>query len=141
MRLSLQTDYALRTLLFLATRTERTTVADVAGFFGISAHHIGKVVHQLGRLGYVRNRRGPNGGIVLAREPGAITVGRVILDFEGNLHLLDCVAAPGLLCVIQPGCTLRGVLTEAERLQMDYLNSVTLEALLPIPLDLATSKA
>src|SRR3954452_21162516 len=140
MRLSLQTDYALRTLLFLATRTGRTTVADVAGFFGISAHHVGKVVHQLGRLGYVRNHRGPGGGIELAREPGAITVGRVILDFEGNMLLLDCVAAPGQ-CVIQPGCTLRGVLAEAERLQMDYLNRITLEALLPTPLDLASFKA
>ena len=56
------------------------------------------------------------------------------------MHLLDCVATPGL-CVIQPGCTLRGVLTEAERLQMDYLNSVTLESLLPTPLDLANFKA
>src|SRR3954451_3769555 len=91
MRLSLQTDCALRTLLFLATRTGRTTVAEVSGFFGISAHHVGKVVHQLGRLGYVRNHRGPSGGIVLAREPSAITVGRVVLDFEGSMHLLDCV--------------------------------------------------
>jgi Rrf2 family transcriptional regulator, nitric oxide-sensitive transcriptional repressor len=139
MRLSLQTDYALRTLLFLATRTERTTVSDVAEFFGISAHHLGKVVHQLGRLGYVRNHRGPGGGIELARGPGSITVGQVILDFEGNTHLLDCVGSPGV-CVIQPGCTLRGVLAEAERLQMDYLNSVTLESLLPEPLDLATFK-
>jgi Rrf2 family transcriptional regulator, nitric oxide-sensitive transcriptional repressor len=140
MRLSLQTDYALRTLLFLATRTERTTVSDVAEFFGISGHHLGKVVHQLGRLGYVRNRRGPGGGIELARQPGAITVGRVILDFEGNTHLLDCVGSPGL-CVIQPGCTLRGVLAEAERLQMAYLNSITLESLLPEPLDLMVFKA
>jgi Rrf2 family transcriptional regulator, nitric oxide-sensitive transcriptional repressor len=140
MRLSLQTDYALRTLLFLATRTGRTKVADVAEFFGISAHHVGKVVHQLGRLGYVTNRRGPGGGIVLAREPGSITIGRVVLDFEGNMHLLDCVGAPAQ-CVIQPGCTLRGVLAEAERLQMVYLNSVTLEALLPTPLDLAIFKA
>ena len=140
MRLSLQTDYALRTLLFLATRTERTTVADVAGFFGISVHHVGKVVHQLGRLGYVRNHRGPGGGIALAREPAAITVGRVVLEFEGNMHLLECVGAPGR-CVIQPGCTLRGVLAEAERLQMDYLNGVTLESLLPNPLDLAIFKA
>jgi Rrf2 family nitric oxide-sensitive transcriptional repressor len=139
MRLSLQTDYALRTLLFLATRTERTTVSDVAGFFGISAHHLGKVVHHLGRLGYVRNRRGLGGGIELARGPGTITVGRVILDFEGNIHLLDCVSSPGV-CVIQPGCTLRGVLAEAERLQMDYLDGVTLESLLPEPLDLATFK-
>jgi len=140
MRLSLQTDYALRTLLFLATRTGRTTVADVAGFFGISVHHVGKVVHQLGRLGYVTNHRGPGGGITLARKPCAITVGRVVLDFEGNMHLLDCVAAPDP-CVIQPGCTLRGVLAEAERRQMDYLNSVTLQELLPIPLDLAIFKA
>lgn len=140
MRLSLQTDYALRTLMYLATRTGRTTVSDVAGFFGISAHHVGKVVHQLGRLGYVTNHRGPGGGIVLARAPSEIVVGRVVLDFEGNMHLLDCVSAPGL-CVIQPGCTLRGVLAEAERIQMDYLNSVTLEALLPTPLDLTTFKA
>ncbi len=140
MRLSLQTDYALRTLLYLATRTERTTVADVAGFYGISAHHVGKVVHQLGRLGYVTNHRGPGGGIELAREPGSITVGRVVLDFEGNMHLLECVGTPGQ-CVIQPGCTLRGVLAEAERLQMDYLNSITLETLLPTPLDLAIFKA
>jgi Rrf2 family nitric oxide-sensitive transcriptional repressor len=140
MRLSLQTDYALRTLLFLATRTMRTTVSDVAEFFGISAHHVGKVVHQLGRLGYVRNHRGPGGGIELARAPSTITVGRVVLDFEGNTHLLDCVGLPGQ-CVIQPGCRLRGVLAEAERIQMDYLNGVTLESLLPTPLDLAMFKA
>lgn len=140
MRLSLQTDYALRTLLFLATRTGRTTVADVAGFFGISAHHVGKVVHQLGRLGYVRNRRGPTGGIELARAPAEITVGRVVIDFEGNMHLLECVGAPGR-CVIQPGCTLRGVLAEAERLQMEYLDGVTLESLLPTPRDLTVFKA
>jgi Rrf2 family transcriptional regulator, nitric oxide-sensitive transcriptional repressor len=140
MRLSLQTDYALRTLLFLATRTGRATVSDVAEFFGISGHHVGKVVHQLGRLGYVRNHRGPGGGVELARGAATITVGRVILDFEGNTHLLDCVGSPGV-CVIQPGCTLRGVLAEAERVQMDYLNSVTLESLLPNPLDLTIFKA
>jgi Rrf2 family transcriptional regulator, nitric oxide-sensitive transcriptional repressor len=140
MRLALQTDYALRTLLYLATRTGRATVSDVAGFYGISPHHVGKVVHLLGRLGYVRNRRGPGGGIELARLPGAITVGRVILEFEGNMHLLDCIDTPGV-CVIQPSCALRTVLAEAERRQMEYLDGVTLESLLPNPLELATLKA
>lgn len=140
MRLSLQTDYALRTLLFLATRTGRATVTEVAEFYGISGHHVGKVVHRLGRLGYVKNHRGPGGGIALAREPAAITVGRVILDFEGGVHLLDCVGTPGV-CVIQPGCTLRGVFAEAERLQREYLDGVTLEDLLPTPLDLAVFRS
>jgi Rrf2 family nitric oxide-sensitive transcriptional repressor len=140
MRLSLQTDYALRTLLFAATRAGRATVADVSEFYGISPHHVGKVVHQLGRLGYIRNRRGPGGGIELARSPGTITVGQVVLDFEGQVHLLDCVASQDV-CVIQPGCTLRTVFVEAERRFLDYLHGVTLESLLPNPLDLASFRA
>ncbi len=138
MRLALQTDYALRTLLYLATRPGRATVAEVAGFYGISGSHLGKVVHQLGRFGYVKNVRGPGGGLTLAREAGSVTVGGVVRDFEGrNVHLLDCVDTSGV-CVIQPGCALRGVLAEAERRQLDYLDGVTLASLLPASGDLVT---
>ena len=47
MRLSLQTDYALRTLMFLASRKDkpRAKIADVAGFFGISEAHVARVVN------------------------------------------------------------------------------------------------
>lgn len=131
MRLALHTDYALRTLLYLAMRPGRATVAAVADFFGISANHLGKVVHQLGQLGYVRNVRGPGGGIELARGLEEVTVGGVVRDFEGRgVHLLECLDTPGV-CVIQPGCTLRTVLAEAERRQLEYLDGVTLGALLP----------
>ncbi len=131
MRLALHTDYALRTLLYLATQPERATVAEVADFYKISANHLGKVVHQLGRLGYVRNVRGPGGGISLARARTEITVGGVVRDFEERgIHLLECVDTPGV-CVIQPGCALRGVLAEAERRQMEYLDTVTLEMIIP----------
>jgi Rrf2 family nitric oxide-sensitive transcriptional repressor len=141
MRLALHTDYALRTLLYLATRRGRATVNEIAEFYGISANHLGKVVHQLGRLGYVHNVRGPRGGIGLAREAAAITVGGVVRDFEGrNVHLLECVETPGV-CVIQPGCSLRGVLAEAERRQMAYLDSVTLASLVPATGDLVTLMA
>lgn len=138
MRLVLQTDYALRILLYLATRSGRATVHEVAEFYRISAHHLGKVAHQLGRLGYIRNVRGPGGGIELARPAASVTVGAIIRAFEGrNVHLLDCIDTPGV-CVIEPGCALRKVLAEAERLQMEYLDGVSLEALLPEPLELAT---
>jgi Rrf2 family nitric oxide-sensitive transcriptional repressor len=137
MRLVLQTDYALRILLYLATRSGRSTVREVAEFYRISAHHLGKVAHQLGRLGYIRNVRGPGGGIELARPAATVSVGEIIRAFEGrNTHLLDCIDTAGI-CVIEHGCTLRKVLAEAERLQMEYLDGVTLEALLPEPLELA----
>ncbi len=125
MRLALHTDYALRTLLLLAARPGRASVGQVAEFFKISKDHVAKVVQSLARLGYLRSIRGIGGGIELLKKPEDIRIGQVILDFEGNMHLLECVSIENV-CVIQPGCRLRTVLAQAERLQMDYLNSVRL---------------
>jgi Rrf2 family nitric oxide-sensitive transcriptional repressor len=125
MRLSLHTDFALRSLMFLAARSGRASVNDIAGFFGISRDHLAKVAQRLAQEGYIRTLRGVGGGLELTRSPDDIRIGEVIEAFEGSMHLLDCVTLPGL-CVIQPGCRLRGVLAEAERLQREYLNSVRL---------------
>ena len=136
MPLTTQTDYALRTLMYLAARSGRATVADVAGLFGISANHVAKVVNQLSRYGYIRSVRGIGGGIELAQQPDTIRLGEVVERFEGNLHLLDCVATENV-CAIQPFCKLKGVLAEAERLQVEYLNSVTLADVAPTRRQLA----
>lgn len=125
MRLSLQTDYALRTLMYLAAVAERATVKEVADFYRISVDHVAKVVSQLSRLGYVRSVRGLGGGIELGQPPGEIRVGAVVLAFEGNPHLLECVGREGV-CVIESFCKLKRVLARAEQVQMDYLNSVTI---------------
>jgi Rrf2 family nitric oxide-sensitive transcriptional repressor len=140
MRLSLQTDYSLRTLMFLAVRSKRQTVAAVADFFQISQTHIGKVVNHLARLGYVRSIRGIGGGLELARSPDEITIGEVVRAVEGNVHLLDCVAIEDV-CVIQRHCKLRTVLDRAERIQFDYLNTVRLSDILPFELSERVSQA
>lgn len=133
MRLSLQTDYALRTLMFLASKKgkQRATIADVAGCFQISAAHVAKVVNQLSRLGYVRSVRGAGGGIELGRDPAQVRVGDVIVAFEGNMHLLECVATEDV-CVIQSHCKLRNVLARAEQLQVEYLREVRLSDVIPV---------
>lgn len=130
MRLALQTDYALRTLMYLAAQETRATVDEVAGLFGISRAHVAKVVNQLSRLGFIRSIRGVGGGIELTRSPADIAVGAVIMAFEGNMQLLDCTGSDGV-CVIESFCKLKAVLSEAERIQIEYLNSVTLEQVLP----------
>jgi Rrf2 family transcriptional regulator, nitric oxide-sensitive transcriptional repressor len=136
MRLTTQTDYALRTLMFLAARNRRATAGEVAELFGISANHVAKVVNQLARLGYIRSIRGIGGGLELARSPESIRIGDVIEAFEGNLHLLDCVGTENV-CVIQSFCELRGILAEAERLQLEYLNTKTLKDVVPTRRQLA----
>jgi len=130
MRLTTQTDYALRTLMFLVSRSERTTVADVATMFNISVNHVAKVVNLLSRYGYIRSIRGIGGGIELAEKPENILIGEVIERVEGDLHLLSCVGNDDS-CLIHAFCKLKGVLAEAERLQKDYLNSITLADVAP----------
>jgi Rrf2 family nitric oxide-sensitive transcriptional repressor len=129
MRLSLQTDYALRTLLYLGSRPGRAQIGPLADFYQISRDHVAKVVQLLAKKGFIRSIRGSGGGLELARRPESITVGEVIAEFEGNMHLLECVATENV-CVIQSGCKLKHVLARAEQIQMDYLASVTLAEIL-----------
>jgi len=126
--------------MFLVSRPGRTTIAEVAGFFEISKDHLAKVTQRMVRLGYVRSIRGINGGIELTRSPDVITIGQVIRDFEGALHYLECVGATTQVCVIQPGCALRGVFAEAERLQWEYLDSVKLSSVVNPNVDLVQLK-
>jgi Rrf2 family nitric oxide-sensitive transcriptional repressor len=137
MRLALHTDYALRTLIYLAARPGRASASQVAGFFRISKDHVAKVAQALTRLGYVRSMRGVGGGIELLKKPEDIRIGQVIRDFEGNMHLLECVGVENV-CVIQPGCRLRTVLAQAERLQMDYLDTMRLVDIVVPPSELLT---
>lgn len=130
MQLTTQTDYALRTLMYLATRCTRSTVGDVATLFGISVNHVAKVANLLSRYGYIRSIRGVGGGIELARPAEEIRLGEVIERMEGDLHLLSCVGTDES-CRIHSFCRLKGVLAEAERIQKDYLNRVTLADVLP----------
>jgi Rrf2 family nitric oxide-sensitive transcriptional repressor len=131
MRLALQTDYALRTLMYLASDADRTTIAEVADFFGIPAPNVAKVVNQLARLGYVRSVRGIGGGIELAVAAESISIGEVVQVFEGSMHLLECVGTENV-CVIQDYCKLRNVLARAEQVQVDYLKGVRLSDVLPV---------
>jgi Rrf2 family nitric oxide-sensitive transcriptional repressor len=117
--------------MFLAARSGRASVNDIAKFFQISRDHLAKVAQRLAQEGYIRTLRGVGGGLELIQSPEDIRVGKVIEAFEGSMHLLDCVAVPNL-CAIQPGCRLRVVLAEAERVQRDYLNSVRLADIIQV---------
>jgi Rrf2 family nitric oxide-sensitive transcriptional repressor len=116
--------------MFLSTRSSRANVADIASLFDISVNHVAKVVNLLAREGYVRSTRGVGGGIELAKQPEEIVIGEVIASMEVDTHLLACVGGDDT-CVIHSFCKLKGVLAEAERVQREYLDSVTLADVIP----------
>lgn len=127
MKLTSFTDYSLRVLIFLAARPERrATIAEIATAFEVSEHHLTKVVHFLGKEGWLATVRGKGGGIGLACSPDAICVGQVIRRTEGAVVAAQCFDDGTSHCVIAPVCRLRGVLAEAISAFYKVLDNYTL---------------
>ncbi len=125
MRLTRYTDYAMRTLMFIAARPERLcSISEVADAYGISKNNLMKVVNDLASAGYLETVRGRNGGVRLARPPSEINVGQVIRHMEEGFDLADCAN-----CVIAPACGLTGALARAVDAFLAVLDGYTLEDL------------
>ncbi len=112
MRLTLHTDYALRTLIRVAIADGKLiTINEIAQNFAISKQHLMKVVNDLGQKSYLDTVRGRNGGIRLRRRPRDINLGQVVRDTE-ELDVIGCLGQRGY-CPIERVCVLRGVLRDA----------------------------
>ena len=134
MHLTLWTDYALRTLIYLGAKGDNlATIAEIAESFDISRPHLMKVVNRLGAQGYIDTIRGRRGGIKLARPPAQICVGAVMRDMKEDLAVMGCLSGPGSepgFCRIEGCCVLRRAFREATLAFMDVLDRYTLADLL-----------
>jgi Rrf2 family transcriptional regulator, nitric oxide-sensitive transcriptional repressor len=114
MQLTSFTDYALRVLIYTAARPDaRCLTSDVATAFGISRHHVVKVVNELQHLGYLDTTRGRAGGFALAKPSGRIRIGEVVRRTEGTMTLVECFDRNTNSCPLVRGCGLKGALQEA----------------------------
>lgn len=133
MRLSAFSDYSLRVLMYLGVQTDRlATIAEIAAAHDISKSRLMKVVHQLGRGGYIETVRGKGGGLRLARQPSDIVVGEVIRHTENDFTLAECFADKST-CRIQGACCLPAILNEALKAMFLVLDGYTLADLLRTP--------
>ena len=141
MQLTRFTDYSLRLLIFLAHREGMpTTIKDVSDAHGVSQAHMMKVVRRLGRLGYIKTTRGKKGGISAAREPAAISIGRVIRDVEMITPVECFVPNYDGSCLLFPNCALRGALQSAQLHYLRFLDGYSVADVMG-PASLATQGA
>jgi len=113
MKLTAFTDYSLRVLIYLAAQPKRrATIGEVAASFAVSEHHLTKVVHFLGKEGWLANVRGKGGGLALAKPPEAINIDDVVRRTEAGAFV-ECLGEGGGACRITGLCRLQGVLGEA----------------------------
>ena len=130
MKLTRFTDYSLRVLMHLGLQDNgRVTIREISESYNISRNHLMKVVSLLTRMGYLDARRGPGGGIALARPAIDICLADVIIDMEDDLNMVECFCSDGE-CVIEPVCELKNVLDKALTAYLDTLRDYTLADLL-----------
>ena len=132
MRLTRQTDYALRVLMFLGLKKGDglSTIREIAERYGISENHLMKVVHRLGQEGLIETIRGRQGGVRLAVPPERIRLGDIVRRFEEDMRIVECFDPVTNTCAIAPVCTLSGILSEALKGFMAVLDRHTLADLL-----------
>jgi Rrf2 family nitric oxide-sensitive transcriptional repressor len=141
MRLTSFTDYGLRALMRMASAPDRAfSTADLAEEFGLSRHHLTKIVATLATGNIVTTRRGAGGGAMLARAAVQIRLGDVVRLLEVGQPLVDCFAASGGTCTLTGCCRLKSRLRSAEAAFLADLDRSTLADIALPPLDIVQLK-
>lgn len=127
MKLTAYSNYALRTLQLATIKApERIRVDDVVRVHGLARPHIVKIVHELGRAGYLETIRGRGGGFRLAIPAEEVVIGDVVRLTEGPLNLVECFNPDTNTCPLIGICKLSRALRRATQAFMDVLDTLTL---------------
>jgi len=98
MRLTRYSDYSLRVLMYLAVRPESlATIEEISAAYDVSRAHLMKVVHELGRAGFVETVRGRGGGLRLVepQRPGGQAKGVAAIRHLDRQRAADARGSAG----------------------------------------------
>jgi Rrf2 family protein len=131
MKLQKATCFALFAVLELAAdSTRQLAAAEIADKYGISLHHLAKVLRDLARAGIVESARGVGGGYRFAGNPKRLTLMDVIELFEPiESDRIDRDDPRGSTDV---GRALRRVLDEIDEHALATFRSITISTMLKI---------
>ena len=127
MKLQTATRLGLYAVLELARDPDRTlSAADLAERFGVSNHHLAKVLGTLSNAGFVRGGRGASGGYRFIGNRKRTTLMDIVALFEPAPG--QRASEPGEDTDI--GSALQRVLLEIDEIAEATLRSISLETLL-----------
>lgn len=127
-KLQKNTMLALYSVLeFAADPTRHVAAAVIADKYGVSQHHLAKVLSELARAGIVESVRGVGGGYRFAGNARRLTLMDVIRLFE---EPAAATGAPGDVVATPVDRALDAVLSEIDQIAQATFNSITLATML-----------
>ena len=127
--------YGLKALLHLAELPPAGTafVADIAAANNIPKKFLDAILVELRNAGFVRSKKGPNGGYSLARPATQIVVGDAIRVLDGALAPIACASRhfwrPCEDCGDDETCRVRLIMLDVRNAISGILDNTTLAAL------------
>ena len=98
MQLNISTDYAVRSLLYLADIGRQASSSEISAAMKIPDNYLYAVMGKLKRAGLARATRGVNGGWSLSREPKDISLLDIIEVMEGTIRINRCLEDDQYCC-------------------------------------------
>jgi Rrf2 family protein len=135
MKLQKSTRFALYSVLEFAAEPRRQIAAtEVAERYGISPHHLAKVLRVLGKAGLVESVRGVGGGYRFAGNAKRLTLMDVIELFEdiGANGATDSADAPGRAATGDAAAALGVILGEIDEIAKATFRSITIDTMLKL---------
>jgi len=107
---------------------KQVSASEIAERYGVSAHHLAKVLRELGRAGLVESARGVGGGYRFSGNARRLTLMDVIERFE------DIGARPQEpgMAHTDVGAAIARVLSEVDDIAKATFRSITIDTLLKI---------
>ena len=132
MQLTYFSDYSLRLVMYLAMHPGRlVAIQEVSRAYGVSHHHLVKVVQVLVSSGVITSVRGRAGGLCLNRRPEDINVGDLVRLTEPHFAIVECFDRGTNTCPIAAACGLKRMFVEAQQAFLNVLDGHTLADFLP----------
>ncbi|MBO7196883.1 MAG: Rrf2 family transcriptional regulator [Clostridia bacterium] len=91
MRITLESDYALRILTAMAEYKDVTDAKTIANDTSVTIRFALKILHKLVQGDLVQSYKGVNGGYMLRMSPDEITLKRVIELIDGPIAIARCL--------------------------------------------------
>ena len=132
LKINRQTDYAVRVLLALAKQGEgaRCSSGEIQREMLIPQALMPRIVAQLAREGLLNTFPGREGGLMLPRPAGQITLRDVVEAFEGPILVSECLQAKGEDdCPFRTNCPVSSKWGRVQVAMLREMAAITFESL------------
>lgn len=130
MRLTRQTNYAIRMMMYCASDPEGLSrIPEIAKSAEVPELYLFKILKPLVAAGLMKTVRGRKGGVTLGRPADQITLFDIVRVTEDGFYMADCFEDGETTCPLVDHCSLNSALREALNAFLEVLSRHTIASL------------